>query len=402
MHHMRDVTGTLRHVPAHTLEAWLGVEQVARVSKSMKDFYWPVPLHGVPGRVYCMPGGDFVGPVNVGTEMSAIGRAMESVARYRREQRGRVAQNHIMHDHALRSRMDRRAHAFASVDALVQAATGGKGQNMFFVKTGVASNAIGNCIDLWTALTSQPTAGSAGGAAPGGTSPTNATAGAMPWVNPANANTGHFVSGWVTASVINNTLLLYDRLFAVAKTMNSTANEAVSGTFARYQSATATNGDYAGGNFLFMSVPTTVLAGTAHNWVAGGAGNGGCTYTDEAGNTAQNLPQIAGVSACVLRGLDMAPAFWFAPLAAGDVGVKALTKMECSALVATGTVDFCVGHPIAFMPCPIANIVCPMDGLYTALNLTPIYDNACLSFLEMPKPATTATTYSGQVLAVAE
>jgi hypothetical protein len=90
------------------------------------------------------------------------------------------------------------------------------------------------------------------------------------------------------------------------------------------------------------------------------------------------------------------------PLAAGDSGIKNLTQMQCSALVATGTIDFVIGHPIAFMPCPIANIVCTLDGIYTAFNLTRIYDSACLSLLEMPKTATTATTYSGQVTMVAE
>ena len=43
-----------------------------------------------------------------------------------------------------------------------------------------------------------------------------------------------------------NALLLYDRLFSVAKTMNSTAVEAVSGTFTRYQSAVATDASCVG------------------------------------------------------------------------------------------------------------------------------------------------------------
>ena len=90
------------------------------------------------------------------------------------------------------------------------------------------------------------------------------------------------------------------------------------------------------------------------------------------------------------------------PLASGDVRVKALTQMQCSASIATGTIDFVIGHPIAVNACPVANIACLDDGLYTALNLTQIFDNACLSFIELPKPATTATTYSGNVRAVSE
>jgi hypothetical protein len=53
------------------------------------------------------------------------------------------------------------------------------------------------------------------------------------------------------------------------------------------------------------------------------------------------------------------------------------------------------------MPCPIANIVCPVDGINTAFNLARIFDSACLAFLEVIKPATTATTYTGSFTAVA-
>lgn len=371
------------HTHSDQLERWLGPEAVNGVSRAMRDFYWPIAVHGVPGAVYAMPGGDFTGKILAGSEASAMQRANDILRRVRRNRFARAAMSH------------RQLGAFASLSALIAAATGGKSQSLFFSRVGVASNAIGNCIDLWATTGGQPAAGAAGAAAPGGTAQTNSSTGALPYVNPANANTGHFVSGFTTASVINNSLLLYDRLFSVAKTMASTGTEAVSGTFSRYQSQTGTNSDYIGGNFCFPSNPTTVLAATAHNWTV-------CQYTDQGGNTTQSFPSAAGVSACVKWGVDLAVGKWFMPLASGDVGVKALTQMQCDASVATGTIDFVVGHPIAFMPCPVANLVCPMDALYTAFNLTFVYDNACLALLEMPKPATTATNYSGQINIVAE
>lgn len=391
-----------KHTNSQHLEQWLGKEAVDNVTQNMRDFYWPVPLSGVPGNVYAMPGGDFAGKIKTNGEMSAINRLEESVKKEANAYKAKVASHRIAGDLSLRGKIDKRYHAFASADAVYAAATGGKAQFFPFVKTGVASNAIGNCIDLWTALTSNPTAGAAAGAAPGGVVPDNASAGAFAYVNPASAGTGHFLAAEVTASVINNTLLLYDRIFAVAKTMNSTANEAVTGVPTRYQSTTSTSLSYAGGNFVFTSVPTTVLPATAHNWVAGGAGNGGCTYTDQGGTGAQNFAQMTGVSACVLRGVDIVAQKWYFELAAGDVGVQNILKMECSALVATGTIDFVIGHPIAFMPCPVANLVCIRDGLRSTINLTHIEDGACLALLEMPKPATTATTYSGLITTVAE
>ena len=211
----------------------------------------------------------------------------------------------------------------------------------------------------------------------------------------ANANTGHFVNANVAASVVNNSLLLYDRLFSVAKTMNSTATEAVTGTFSRYQSQTGTDLNYIGGNFVFPSDPTTVLPATAHNWTV-------CQYTNQAGAATQSIPSIAGISASAVHQIDLAVGNWFMPLASGDTGVKALTQMQCSALVATGTIDFVVGHPIAVFPCLIANMAMNIDGVASAFNLQQVYDNACLAFIELPKAAASACTYSGIVLTVSE
>jgi hypothetical protein len=364
------------------LERWLGAAEVAAISRAMRGFYWPIAMHGVPGAVYAMPGGDFAGEIRAGSEVSAAERARSSWRKIRRQRFARAALT------------SRQLGAFSNLSALIAAATGGKAQPLAFQKVGTAGTAIGNCVDLFY-VGNQPAAGSAGGAAPTGTSPTNSTTGALPWNNPANSNTGHFVNGWVTGSVVANTLLLYDRLFSVAKTASSSATEAVTGTFSRYQSATSTNEDYVGGNFVFPSI-SSVISNTAHNWTV-------CQYTDQAGSTANSIPSIAGIAnATNVNNIDLAVGNWFMPLASGDVGCKALTQMQNSSALVTGSVNFNVGHPIAFFPCPVANMVCVMDGVYTAFNLTRVYDNACLAFIEMPKPATTATTYSGLINIVAE
>lgn len=388
----------MTHTHSDRLDRWLGAENVARISAQFKDFYWPVGIHGVPGNVKVMPGGDFTGEINGGAFLSAkdgaatvlkkIRAAAEAKAR-RGNALGRLAELIRAEDSRILS-----VGAFGSVDAVIAAATGGKGQTLKFSKTGAASNAIGNCNDLWTRA-GYPTAGGASSAAPGGRVPTASTTGALPFLNLGAANSGHYLGWALSASVINNSLLLYDRIFDVVKTMASTTTQAVTGVPTRYQSATAGNADYIGGNFCFPANPTTVLAATAHNWTV-------CTYLDET-NAAGTFPSATGVSACVVGGIDLAVGLgWFMPLAAGDVGVKALTQMQCSASVATGTIDFVIGHPIAVNACPVANIACMDDGLYTSLNLAPILDGACLSFIEMPKPATTATNYAGILRAVSE
>lgn len=369
------------HTRAQDLERWLGAVAVHNLSVNFRDWTGPpVAVAGVPGKVFVTKGGDFVGECRAGQEVSGVERAMHIV---REEEKRRF--KHFMR---------KQRGSFSSLSALITAATAGKQIRMQFSKVGTAPTAILGAMDMWT-NTGQPTAGSAGAAAPGGTASTNATAGALSFANAvSNANTSHFVNAWLTANAVNS-LLLYDRLLSVAKTMNNTATEAVTGTFARYQNATATAADYIGGNFVFPSVPTTVLPATAHNWTV-------CQYTDQGSNTAQSIPSIAGISACAVHQIDLLLGNWFMPLAASDFGVKALTQMQCSALVATGTIDFVVGHAIAVMPVPLVNIVCNIDGVASAFNLVTVFDNACLGFIELPKPATTATTYTGILATVSE
>lgn len=372
-----------RHEPSGTphagkMERWLGADNVAALSEQFRGWYGtPVPVAGIPGNVHVTAGGEFIGHIDVGNELTHedLAEAVIRKHRYRRfanatHQRG----------------------AFSSLSSLIAAQSGGKGQQLTFTKTGVASNATGNSNDLWTRA-GQPAAGAAGAAAPGGTATTNSTTGNFGYVNAAQANTGHHIGGWVVGGTAANNFMVIDQLFRVAKTMNSTTTEAVTGTFSRYQNSTATAPDYIGGNFCFPSNPTTVLAATAHNWTV-------CQYTNQAGTTAQSFPSATGVSACVVGGIDLAagPGSWFMPLASGDVGVKALTQMQCSAAVATGTIDFVVAHPIAMYPVWLANQACLIDAITTAIDqLTNVYDNACISALEINKPATTAVTYAGQI-----
>lgn len=372
------------HTNPQQLERWLGVDAVNQVSRAMRTWYGPpIALRGVPGKVYACAGGDFTGRIRAGYEASARDR-FDEIAR--RLQRG--------------LRVTARRHAsgiqlnagFASLSDLISEATvGAKRREFAFQKTGSTGvQAVTN--SLWRAP-GQPSAGAAGSAAPGGRALDDSIAGAFPFVNPSGGDTQHFVAAFLFASSGGSTLLLYDRLFDVAKTMNSTATEAVTGVPTRYQNTAAGNPDYVGGNFLFVEVGGTPLAATAHNWTV-------CTYTDQAG-AASTLPSLIGNSAAIVDRLDHPAGQWFAPLEAGDVGIKALTQMQASALVATGLINFVIGHPLAWMPCPQANLVCAVDGINTAFNLVRIFDDAALSFLEVTKPSATAANFGGSFTTVA-
>jgi hypothetical protein len=367
-----------RSVSASKLERWLGRDELERVSAAMKDWYGPpIALDGVPGKVFAHRGGDFRGDLRAGAFASKWDAAEAALQRF----------NKAMKRAAKRSRLQ--MNNFASISDLYAEMSSGKRFDFNFQKVGT-TGVVNATNTLWF-VGNQPAAGAAAGAAPGGTVPTDATTGAFPYTNPSGGDTLHFFGANPNASVIPNTLLLYDRLFSVTKTMNSTATEAVTGVPTRYQSGTDTNMDYIGGNFLIIEC-RTALPATAHNWTV-------CTYTDQA-SAASTLPSVTGNASNIVNRLDQPAGTWFSPLETGDVGIKALTQMQCSALVASGAIDFTIGHPIAWMPCPIANIACKAGGVTTALDLRRIFDDACLAFLEILKGATGATTYTGDMTLV--
>lgn len=376
---MANLVLKYRETNTNHLERWMGREAMDRVSSHMKGWYYlPIQISGVPGNVRVGADGGFVGRVRgVGEYMSAYDRFEDMYLASRRRWRN-----------AARSKQLNMG--FASFSDLVAKATTGGRQDLPFQKAG-STGVVAVTNSLW-GLGNQPAAGTAPSNAPGGTQYVRSTTGALAQANPTSG-TQHFIGANPVASVAGNTLLLYDLIFGVNKTMNSTGTEAVTGVPLRYQSSSSNALDYSGGNFLFVQVGGTALAATAHNWTV-------CQYTDQDGNTTITLPSLTGNSSAIVNRLDHPTSQWFAPLAAGDTGIKALTQMQCSAAVATGVIWFMIGHPIAWMPCPIVNLACPVDGLSTPMNLARIFDDACLALLEVSKPATTATTYNGLITTV--
>jgi hypothetical protein len=343
----------------------------------------PIHLLDVPGSVRITGDGDFIGNFDRGFFHSAADSLRDHLRGLWKE-----AGKPIYIPDAVFYAAN--SPGFASISAaLARASAGNKVDFMNWQKngpTGVANIAS----TLWR-LGVSPPAGAAGSAAPGGRACDDTTTGAYPFTNPSSGFL-HLTGADFATNVINNTLMLYDRIFDVAKTMNSTATEAVTGVPTRYQSAVSSEQDYAGGNFLFISVGGTALAATAHNWTV-------CTYTDEAGNAGATLPSVTGASAAIVDRFDMPTSAWFCPLATGDIGIKALTQMQCSALVATGAIDFVMGHSIGILSFPVISAALPFDWLTNRTQTPRIYNDACLSLIELPKPTTSATNYYGNIYA---
>jgi hypothetical protein len=373
-----------QHTHSDRLERWLGADAVQRVSDAMVPWYGPpIPLGGVPGAVYATKGGEFIGHCDAGHFGSAFDRAEDRIRRAFRNGNRRKAV------WAAKQLVQANA-GFASLSDLIAEASAGKKREIFWQKTG-STGVASAANSLWGAA-GQPTVGLAGSAAPGGRAVDGSTTGAQFGLDNVSTDTRHFVSGNVFASTANQTLLMYDRIFDVAKTMSSTGTESVTGVPTRYQSSTATDPNYAGGNFCFPEVYALLGAG-AHNWTV-------CQYRNQAGTDAQTFPSVTGNAAAIANRVDIgSTGQWFMPLATGDTGVMDLHQMQCSASI-TGSINFVIGHPIVFMPCIVANIACGVDGIMTAFNLHRVFDGAALSFLEMSKPNSTATAYSGNAVFV--
>jgi hypothetical protein len=360
-----------RSTNASKLERWLGKDEVEHLSSSMRTWHGkrPILIGGVPGAggVWVGRGGDFVGRIDGG---DFVGLAERCVERFNRAV-SKVAGRHRMH-------------GFSSLSDLINEVTNnGKRKDFTFSKVGTTS-VVGGTNSLWR-VGNYPAAASAASNAPGGNVPVDSTQGAFFFVNPTSPDTQHFVRADIMSSNVPRTLLLYDRIFEVNKTMASTATEAVTGIPTRYQNTADDQPDSCDGNFLAIEIQAA-LGATAHNWTV-------CTYLDHNGNAA-TLPSLTGNASGIINRLDHPVNQWFAPLAAGDNGIKALTQMQCSASV-TGTVAFFIGHPIAWLPCIVTNMITIVDGINTAFNLTRIFDDAALAFLDVNAASTTAPTFNG-------
>lgn len=363
----------MKAISSAKIGRWLGEEGCETLSRNMRGWYGPpIAILNVPGEVYVDKYGDFCGRITAGGFMSLMDYAWDLA-------KGKITKT--WGDVGV-PQYATCATGFASIAALRSA----NEQRFNFDKAGTTS-LVGVVESLWR-LGSLPAAGAAAAAAPGGTVPTSASTGAVSFKNADSGKTLHLVDAMVTPSIAGRSFLAYDRIFAVAKTMSSTATEAVTGVPTRYQSTTQGAADSAEGNFLFIEVGLTALSNTAHNWTT-------CTYTDQSGNAGATLPSVTGVAQAVTSRLDMPVSTWFAPLAAGDSGIQALTQMQCSASVATGAIDFVIGHPLYWwLPLLVQNHQHYFSGINSAPHFGRVFDDACVAFLDMMS-TTSSTSYRG-------
>lgn len=356
---------------AQRLERWIGPDLVETLSQKMRGFHGPDPIaiSCVPGRVFVTNRGDFVGAIRGGHYAELAGFYADKIVR--------------KWPQAARTQLATANMGFASLsDFVAEVTVNGKRQDFVIGKAGVTGVAnVAN--SLWD-VGPQPAAGAAATGTTAGHSPTSATTGAVPFVNPAGGDTTHFIGGAWQGTVANNLVLMYDRFYAANHNI-ATQSPAITGTPTRYQSTAARN------TFVTVFV-TTALGGTPGTYQV--------TYVDQDGNTAEAMTAQTLVAASIARRFPFANTVgngWFLPFNAPDYGARALTQITQSVATGTGNVDVVIGKPLVWMPAAIANFAVYLDAILNPLNFVPIADNACLAFMEVNKGATTATTYNGMI-----
>lgn len=270
--------------------------------------------------------------------------------------------------------------AITTQDQLVaaMAAASGAGNRPPYAKAALAGTfAVGDQMTLWPAA-GYPGAGSAPASTPGAV-PTNATAGAVPFVNPGSGNS--YLARLFINSSIPGTFVLMDRLVGVGGLSATVA------TLQTIASAALTRPDANGLNAEIWIEATTAIGTTASNITI--------TYTDNLGNTGHTTPATAMV---VSKPIGWANQI---PLAAGDAGVRQITGVQLSAAMSTGAFNVVIVRRVAEFPILAANIPsAPQDPFST--GLPQIYNSACLFGFYTIGSGTAAPSIQGGSLLIAQ
>ena len=252
--------------------------------------------------------------------------------------------------------------AIVSLDQLLAASN----QLKSFGKVSMTAKAAGTFQSLWTAA-GLPAAG-ANPASLAMVIPTSATAGALPFVNPATGLS--YISKIGSSQQTIGTLILYDRI-AHSSGLNGTLTtaQAVNGA-ALTRHTTGEDVE------LFLEVYTATGA-TASNVTI--------SYTNSAGVAGRTTPAIA------MQVTPVAGQMLPIPLQAGDTGIRSVQSVTLSASTATaGNFGITLVKRIAEIPITVAGTGVVLDPF--ALGFPQIENNACLSMMVV-----TSTTSTGFV-----
>lgn len=279
---------------------------------------------------------------------------------------------------------------FNDLSDLIAEATGGSGNAGTIKQQTIPFSNIGTLAttgaeDHWY-LQGMPGSGATpANLSAGGTVPTRTTPGALKQDNAGAGDTLHIVSAVAVAAGNSGILVVYDRLWHAATTMNSTALQTTTGAPTRYTGAASK------GNVIIPVVRTTLTA-IAHNNTIG--------YVDDAGNASETSLFAGASSTANANRVDYGNVnMWFHPLNAGDLGVREVDSYQSSALIAAGQLDIVLARPLVIIPLPASFQPGVLDGVNSMYNLVRILDDAALNFLTL-RSGGSVQAVSGMLVAV--
>jgi hypothetical protein len=273
--------------------------------------------------------------------------------------------------------------AVTTQDQLVSAiaASAPNANRLPYAKTALAGTfAAGQFVSLWTAA-GQPGVGAVPAAfGSSGTVPTNATAGAVPFVNPGSGNS--YLARLFATSSVPGTLVLYDRLWACSALLATATSQTI------VTPAALTRPDANGVNAEIW-IEATVAIGTT-------ASNASCTYTNQAAVTGH-------VTSPVIPMVTSAPIGWAVqlPLAAGDTGVQTIQTMTLSAAMSAGQFNLVIQRRIAEFAIPAAWLSFPPQDPFWS-GLPQIYNSACIGAYFLIGSGTAAPAIPSASLVIAQ
>lgn len=286
---------------------------------------------------------------------------------------------------------------YSTYDDIIAELSAGKRFSEMWCKSLTGTPVANNWYDLWP-VGGNPQAGTYPGAANTAVQWDDTATGAFLHGGNVSPDTKHVLTSYGNANAATPTIVLYDRVLTYEASSISTVNQTMTNTLPaqRYVSAGQPG-------LKVMVTAQTLLGATASAYTQ-------LQYTDQDGNTLQNMPVAFGVNVLVSAaaptttlgarvvspsvgtGITFGP---FMGLGTGDTGVRLIDNVTFSANN-TGTLAYVLCQPLVYIPVQAAGQATLMDNIQQLASLPRIYDGACLSFLLHTPTATASIVPSGR------
>ncbi len=270
-----------------------------------------------------------------------------------------------------------------SVDDVVAAMTQ-RSQSLIIAKASIATQAAAGFSSLWRA-TGVPAQGAIPGAA---AVCSNATTGALRWVNPGGSYEGHLARAYLLSSVSGSDVWILDRLahmggLSGVTTGAQTVSVDITGSGSNLVQRAGTYADVMWFAEIYTDIGTSAQTCTVtYTRKPGGGGNTGQTTTFSLGgaspiNQDSRMYQIIPTGTDVIQSIETVSI----PTTTGTAGSWGITA----------------ARRLTTIPCPLANYPNVQD--WAQLGLPRVYDSACL-WLGMVTGTTSTGTLQGQILGI--